>query len=147
MFGLSLLNDPSQNRSNYKLIVGCGRLGASLASQLSASGQSVVIIDQNKAAFKKLSIDYSGFKIIGNAVETNVLEEAYIKQASHVFAFTTHDATNLMVAQVAQEIYGIRNVVARLHDPAHDTVYTDLGIDTISPTRLSVDAILSKTEI
>jgi trk system potassium uptake protein len=133
--------------SNYIIIVGCGRLGCMLASQLCGAGKSVVTIDRNPKAFDNLSIDFSGYKIVGDAVEVSVLHEAEIKKAGTVFAVTTKDSTNLMVAQVASEIFGVPNVVARVYDPKRETVYREFGIQTISPTQLSAAAFLQRIPV
>ena len=124
------------------VIVGCGRLGGVLANQLSGMGHSLVIIDRRKSAFDKLSADFSGYKIIGDAVEMQVLHEARIQDADYLFAVTTADNANLMVAQVAKEVFGVPNVVARVYDPAREAIYARFGIQTISPTKLSADAYL-----
>jgi trk system potassium uptake protein TrkA len=129
-------------QSNYIVIVGCGRLGGALANQLSKSGQKVVVIDQRESAFDKLAVDFSGFKLVGDAVELHILKEAKIHQADSLFATTTSDNTNLMVAQVAKTVFNIPHVVARVFDPDREAVYGDFGIQTISPTKLSTEAFL-----
>lgn len=129
------------NRQQY-LIVGCGRLGSVLANQLSTNGHHVIIVDRRKKAFEKLSPEFSGFEVLGSAVELDVLRQAKIDQADIVFAVTTEDNTNLMVAQIAQRIFHIKNVVARVFDPKREAYYQELGIKTISPTQLSSQAFL-----
>ena len=124
------------------VIVGCGRLGGVLANQLSGIGHNLVVIDRRKTAFDKLSADFSGFKIIGDAVELQVLHEANIQDADYLFAATTTDNANLMVAQVAREVFNIPHVVARVYDPAREAIYARFGIQTISPTKLSGDAFM-----
>lgn len=124
------------------VIVGCGRLGSTLANQLSAVGHRVVIIDRDEAAFDKLSAEFSGFRVVADAVEFHTLKEARISQADGLFATTTEDNINLMVAQVAAKIFQIRLVVARVYDPVRESMYQDFGIKTISPTQLSVESFL-----
>jgi trk system potassium uptake protein TrkA len=130
------------SRSHHIVIVGCGRLGGALANYLSKQGNRVVVIDQRESAFDKLSVDFSGFKLIGDAVELHTLREAHIDQADTLFATTTSDNTNLMVAQVGKTVFGIARVVARVFDPAREAIYRDFGIETISPTKLSTEAFL-----
>lgn len=129
-------------QSNHIVIVGCGRLGGALANQLSKSGHKVVVIDQRESAFDKLAVDFSGFRLIGDAIELHILKEAKIHQADSLFATTTSDNTNLMVAQVAKTVFNIPRVVARVFDPDREAVYGDFGIETISPTKLSTEAFL-----
>lgn len=122
------------------VVVGCGRLGGSLANDLSADGHRVVVIDSREQAFEKLSAAFSGFQIAGNAVELQTLKEAQIEKADVLFATTTEDNTNLMVAQVAKVIFNVPLVVARVFDMHRESIYQEFGIDTISPTKLSAEA-------
>lgn len=129
-------------QSKHIVIVGCGRLGGALANQLSKAGHRVVVIDQREMAFDKLSVDFSGFKLIGDAAELHTLQEARIDQADCLFATTTSDNVNLMVAQIASSVFNIPRVVARVFDPAREEIYRSFGIEIISPTKLSTDAFL-----
>ncbi len=124
------------------VIVGCGRLGGLLANQLSEAGNAVVIVDRSSARFDKLSINFTGFKVVGDAVELHVLQEANVDQADCLFATTSHDNTNLMVAQVARTLFNVPRVVARVFDPRREAIYRQFGIQTISPTKLSADAFI-----
>lgn len=131
------------SQSKQVVIVGCGRLGSVLANHLSRAGHRVIVIDQRESTFDKLSVDFSGFKLIGNAVELHTLQEAKIEQADCLFATTTSDNTNLMVAQVAKNVFHIPRVVARVFDPTREQIYQGFGIETISPTRLATSAFLT----
>jgi trk system potassium uptake protein TrkA len=127
----------------YVIIVGCGRLGSMLANQLSSLGSSVVVIDRDEAAFKNLSTEFSGFQVLGDAVELSVLQRAKIDRADCLLAVTRHDNLNLMVAQVAKSVFGVSKVRARVFDPKREQVYSQFGIETICPTKLSADLFLS----
>jgi trk system potassium uptake protein TrkA len=124
------------------VIVGCGRLGGLLANQLSTQGHSVVVIDRYELAFDELSPNFSGFRIVGDAVEYNVMKLARVEEADYLFAVTMEDNTNLMVAQVARTVFNVPNVVARVYDPARETIYKGFNIQTISPTQLSAAMFL-----
>lgn len=128
--------------SSYIIIVGCGRLGGLLANQLSADGHRLVVIDEREAAFDKLSTEFSGFRITGDASELAVLRQAHSEQADYLFAITTQDNVNLMVAQIARKIFNVPKVVARVYDPAREMIYREFGIETISPTKLSSDSFM-----
>lgn len=144
---MKLLSNKQRNE-NYTIIIGCGRLGANLANTLSDGGEDVLIIDKNKDAFRKLSPSYGGLSLIGDATDLDVLQEAQISNASAVVAVTNNDNANIMVAQIACEMFHIERVIARLYDPEREYVYREFGIDTICPAVLSVkeiDKILSKT--
>jgi trk system potassium uptake protein TrkA len=134
----------------YTIVIGCGRLGANLANTLSDKGGNVLIIDKNNDAFRKLSPSYGGLSIIGDAMDIDILQEAQINKASVVVAVTNSDNANIMVAQIARELFYIQRVIARLYDPDRECVYRELGIDTICPAILSakeIDKILTGTGI
>jgi trk system potassium uptake protein TrkA len=133
---------PNPMASKHIIIVGCGRLGGSLANQLSAAGHSIVVIDRKPASFDKLSVDFSGYKTLGDAVELHILQQARVGDADCLFATTTADNTNLMVAQVAKTIFNVPQVIARVFDPAREALYREFGIETISPVKLSAQAFI-----
>jgi trk system potassium uptake protein TrkA len=127
-------------REQYIIIVGCGRLGALLANQLSRAGHSLVVIDRRQEAFAKLSSEFSGFQLHNDAAELDVLRLAKIDRADCLLATTDNDNLNLMVAQIARFVFNVSTVIARVYDPAYETIYHELGIEVVSPTQLSGDA-------
>jgi trk system potassium uptake protein TrkA len=129
--------------SLYIVIVGCGRLGAHLANQLSRAGHSVVVIDRKEATFNDLSPDFSGFRVEGDATQVAVLKEAKLKRADVFFAATHEDNVNLMVAQVARKVFNVPHVLARVFDPRREQVFDRLGIETICPTSVGAEMFLS----
>lgn len=130
-------------KSKYIIIVGCGRLGSRLANILSNKGNYVVVIDKDERTFSDLSPDFSGFRVTGNAAELSVLSGAKLDKAEILIAATHSDNLNLMVAQVARNVFNVPHVLARLFDPNRDEVYAELGIDTICPTVAAADMFLS----
>jgi trk system potassium uptake protein TrkA len=139
----------SSKSEGYTIIVGCGRLGANLANRLSEEDASVLIIDSNPDAFRKLSPAYSGLTMVGDATSLDVLQDSEIENATAVVSVTNNDNTNIMVAQIAKELFGIEHVIARLFDPERECVYQEFGIDTISPAVLSmkeIDKLLNRYE-
>lgn len=144
---MKLLMDKKADE-NYTIVIGCGRLGANLANTLSDEGGNVLIIDKSKDAFRKLSPSFGGLSITGDATDLDVLQDAQIDKASVVVAVTNSDNANIMVAQIARELFQIKRVIARLYDPERECVYREFGIDTICPAILSakeIDKILSET--
>ncbi len=127
----------------YIIVVGCGRLGSILASQLSRLGNNVVVVDRDEGAFKNLSVEFSGFQVTGDAAELAVLRRAGIEKADCLLATTRHDNVNLMVAQVAKAVFGVSKVIARVFDPTRKVVFEQFGIETICPTLLSADTLLA----
>lgn len=128
----------------YVVIVGCGRLGSRVASELSGAGHSVVVVDRNEATFGKLSWEFGGFRVEGDATEMETLRSAKVGRADLVIAATREDNVNLFVAQVARRVFGVERVVARLHDPARQPVFAALGVETICPTLTAVEAFLAR---
>lgn len=127
--------------NNYTIIVGCGRLGANLANELSNEGDNVLIMDGNKNAFRRLAPNFGGLSVVGDGTDLDKLREARIESASAVIAVTNHDNTNIMVAQIARDMFGVGRVIARLYDPECESVYNKLGISTICPSALSAKEI------
>ncbi len=130
-----------KTNKDYTIIVGCGRLGASLADRLSDQGSNVLVIDEQEKSFRKLSPDFGGMVIQGDATEFSVLKRAEIGKATSVIAVTNHDNTNVMIAQIAKEMFHIDNVIARLYDPDRECVYRELEINTICPVVLSTSKV------
>lgn len=141
------LFEPKKN-GGYTIIVGCGRLGASLANELSNDGDNVLIMDGNQNAFRRLASNFGGLTVVADGTDLDKLKEAGIENASAVIAVTNHDNTNIMVAQIARDLFGVERVIARLYDPECETVYRQLGISTICPSVLSakeIDKMLEET--
>ena len=133
--------------SGYTVIIGCGRLGASLANAISDKEASVMMVDRDERAFRKLGTAYGGLTLTGDATDIAVLRSAEIERADTVVSVTNDDNTNIMVAQIACNVYHIPNVICRLYDPEREIVYKEFGIDTICPTVLStreIDRLLGK---
>ena len=135
--------------SGYTVIIGCGRLGASLANAISDKDASVMIVDRDERAFRKLGTSYGGLTLTGDATDIAVLRSAEIERADTVVSVTNDDNTNIMVAQIARNVYHIPNVICRLYDPEREIVYKEFGIDTICPTVLStreIDRLLGRAK-
>ncbi|MDR2421274.1 MAG: TrkA family potassium uptake protein [Oscillospiraceae bacterium] len=136
----NLRKTPKPDKS-FTIVVGCGRLGAHIASELAEAGNGVVIIDSNREAFRKLAPSFDGIALTGDATEIDVLEEAGLGDASALIAVTERDNTNIMIAEMARVLYDVPRVIARLYDPDKECVYQELGIGTISPVLLSTKEI------
>lgn len=128
--------------NRYIVIVGCGRLGSYLANRLSRDGHAVVVIDRHDATFNDLSPAFSGFRVSGDATQMAILKEAKLNQADVLIATTREDNVNLMVAQVARQVFGVPHVLARVYDPKRETVYSQLDIQTICPTSVAAEMFL-----
>ena len=131
----------TKKQDAYTVIIGCGRLGANLANTLSNEGENVLIMDSNNSSFRRLASNFGGLTVVGDGTDFNKLREAKVGSASAVIAVTNDDNTNIMVAQIARDIFKVKRVVARLYDPECETVYQEFGIDTICPSLLSAKEI------
>ena len=118
------------------MIVGCGRVGAALALRLVGEGHTVTIVDQNVSAFNRLGEGFPGEMVVGNGLEEGTLVRAGIDRADCFASLTQGDNRNLMMAQVARHIFGVRRVITRLHDPIRAEVYRELGLETFCSTTI-----------
>ena len=116
------------------IIIGCGRVGARLASLLSSSGHSVVVIDKNPEAFERLEPSFKGKTIEGVGFDRKTLLDAGIEQADALAAVTNGDNSNVVVASIAAQDFHVPRVVARINDPVRAEIFPKLGITTISST-------------
>lgn len=132
------------SKSQFVVIVGCGRLGSFLANALSKQGHNVVVLDKREEAFSELSAEFSGFRVVGDAVESETLRKAKTAEADFFIAAAEEDNVNLMVAQVAKEVFKVKRVIARVADPAREQAYRQLAIETVSPTTLAGNLIVEK---
>ncbi|MFN4190041.1 MAG: potassium channel family protein [Pseudothermotoga sp.] len=130
----------------YIIIVGCGKIGSIVASQMSASGNNVVVIDNREEAFDNLSEEFTGFKVLGDATEIVHLKETKIERANVVLALTGDDNTNFMVSTVAKQYFGVKEVIARVNDPDNEKIFEEFDIEVISPTALVAEKIIQRVD-
>lgn len=137
----------SSNGAPLKIVIlGCGRVGSTLARQLSLDGHSVVIIDLTKDAFRRLGTKFQGQRVVGTGLELETLRKAGAAEADVFIAVTQGDNTNIMAAQVAREVFSIDQVIARIYDPIRAQAYRDLGINTLCTTTLAAAVIRSSLQ-
>ena len=123
------------------IILGCGRVGAYLARRLGEEGHRVTVIDKDSATFARLGPGFVGDTLVGTGIDEDVLRRAGIEQADAFVAVTNWDNTNVMAAQVAKEIFGVRRVICRIYDHLREEIYRDLGVETVCPTLMSANRI------
>ena len=130
------------------VILGCGRVGALLATMLDRDGHTVSVIDQVNASFQRLPGEFGGSEFVGNGVDEEVLLRAGIKEADAFIAVTNGDNRNIMASQMARDIFKVKQVICRIYDPIREETYRTLGLDTFCPTVIGAqrlfDAILDK---
>lgn len=123
------------------LIVGCGRVGSTLAKLLDADNNEVIVVDENPSAFKRLGQKFKGHVVVGTGIDYDVLKRAGAQTADGFIAVTNGDNRNVMAALIAQRMFNIKKVVARIYDPTRGMMYRDLGIETVCPTTVGAKMI------
>ena len=123
------------------VIVGCGRVGAELATTFDGAGHDVVVLDLRTDAFDRLPSSFRGSAVRGDGTDEDVLERAGTRGVDVFIAMTEGDNRNVMAAQLAHEAFDVRRVIAKINDPVRAEAYADLGIATLCRTNLMSDAI------
>src|SRR5438067_7851340 len=123
------------------LIIGCGRVGSTVAKRLASEGWAVTAVDEKEGALARLGEDWTGGFVVGHGMDTDVLREAGIDDADAVVVATDGDNTNIVIGQVAQKRFGIDCTVVRILDPARAEFYRERGLRTICPTSTAIDAL------
>jgi len=126
------------------VIMGCGRVGSTLAHILEDRGCSVAVIDQDPEAFRRLGSSFKGKKVTGIGFDQTVLEQAGIREAAAFAAVSSGDNSNVIAARVARESFGVERVAARIYDPRRAEVYQRLGIPTVGTVRWTADQMLRR---
>ena len=134
-------------KKNKSVVIGSGRLGASIAAMLSNAGNDVLIIDKDGSSFRKLSDTYSGYDVIGDATDLSILEnEALIKEAKEVIITTDSDNINLFIAHLCFYLYDVPNIYARFSDNDKGKLIVNTTIKAIYPFILSIDEFMTMRE-
>jgi trk system potassium uptake protein len=126
----------------YVVIMGCGRVGSSLARALVRIGHEVAVIDRDQSAFRRLGADFPGERVLGVGFDRDVLTRAGIERAGAFAAVSSGDNSNIISARVAREMFGVERVVARIYDAKRAAVYERLGIPTIATVPWTTDRFL-----
>jgi trk system potassium uptake protein TrkA len=128
----------------HVVIMGCGRVGSTIAHSLETAGHSVAVVDQDGRAFRRLGPDFRGRQVTGVGFDRDTLMEAGIEEAAAFAAVSSGDNSNIISARVARETFGVENVVARIYDPKRAEVYARLGIPTVATVRWTADEMLRR---
>jgi trk/ktr system potassium uptake protein len=124
------------------LIIGCGRVGSSIALQLQREGWDVTVVDENEDALARLGEHWPGTFIVGQGIDVDVLRDAGIEDADAVVAATDGDNSNILIGQVAQKRFDIACVVIRILDPARADFYSERGLRVVCPTKTAIDTLM-----
>ncbi|MDG4770022.1 MULTISPECIES: potassium channel family protein [Micromonosporaceae] len=126
----------------HVVIMGCGRVGSTLAHNLEDRGHSVAVIDKDANAFRRLPNDFAGTRVTGSGYDRDVLQSAGIEQADAFAAVSSGDNSNIISARLARETFGVSRVAARIYDQRRAEVYERLGIPTVATVRWTADRML-----
>lgn len=116
------------------VIMGCGRVGSTLAAMLDSDGHDVTILDINADAFRRLPPSFKGKRHVGNGIDMDVQARIGVGEADAFISVTQGDNRNVMAAQMAKHLFGVPRVLCRIYDPIREQIYRELGLETISPT-------------
>ena len=126
------------------VIIGCGKLGSNLAKELSDEGNDICIIDRNGDKLNALGTGFNGQRIKGIEFDSDKLIEAGLNQADVLFAVTSDDNINITVSLIAEKIFHVPNIIARVNNPQKNDIYDQLGIDTINPIQYEIEMLKNK---
>ena len=126
------------------VIMGCGRVGSTLAHSLEGLGHDVAVVDQDETAFRRLGASFEGRRVTGVGFDRDTQLEAGIEQAHAFAAVSSGDNSNILAARVARETFGVENVVARIYDPGRAEIYQRLGIPTVATVRWTSDQMMRR---
>ena len=126
------------------VIMGCGRVGAQLATLLDTEGHKVTVVDRDDHSFRRLPNDFRGTALMGDGTDEETLKKADIVSADAFVAVTEGDNRNVMAAQIARYIFNVPKVVCRIYDPLRKDIYETLGLEAISPTTVFAQLLKEK---
>ena len=128
----------------HVVVVGCGRVGSSLALQLTEAGHTVAVIDRKPESFERLGTGFTGITIAGIGFDRDRLTEAGIERADALASVTNGDNSNILIARVARETFGVERVVARIYDPKRAAIYQRLGIAAVATVAWTTERVLRR---
>ncbi len=127
------------------IICGAGRVGFTIAKQLSEQGHSITVIDQSSEDIQKIDDSLDVKAIVGKATYPTILEKANASEADMIIAVTRNDEINMVICQIAFSIFNIPKKIARIRsqdylNPKFTTVYNkeNLPIDVIISPELEI---------
>ena len=126
------------------VILGCGRVGATLANALEDMGHQVSVIDQDPDSFRRLGPTFEGRTVTGVGFDPDVLRRAGIEKAHAFAAVSSGDNSNIIATRVAREEFGVDNVAARIYDQGRAEVFERLGIPTVATVGWTADQLIRR---
>lgn len=133
-------------KRNKFIVIGSGRLGANIATKMSEEGEDVIIIDAKDDSFRKLQESFSGYEVVGDATDLQLLENAYIKHAKTVVITTDSDNVNIYLAHICYYVYNVPKIFVRLADTDKGRLLEGTYIKAIYPFLLSLNEFMTMNE-
>lgn len=127
----------------YVIVVGGGKVGFGLTKQLLEQEHEVTLIEQDRRGFARVERELEHVAQLGDGSQPWVLERAGIRRADLMVAVTGDDEDNILICQMARELYGVERVIARCNHPNNLETFRLLGIE---PTVSATDLILGLIE-
>ena len=124
---------------NKTLIIGCGRLGSSMANKCSLEGKNIIVLDKTADAFDRLSDTFGGYTMVGDVTDLTFLEESFIGSAKEVIITTGDDNVNIFLAHIARKLYDVPEIYVRLDNPENEVLLKGMSVKAIFPFELSFD--------
>jgi trk system potassium uptake protein TrkA len=128
------------------LVIGCGRVGSSVAKQLAGDGWDVTCVDEDETALARLGAWRGGF-LPGHGMDVDVLERAGVSEADAAVVATNGDNTNIVVGQVLRARWRIPRVIVRILDPARAEFFAQRGMVTVCPTKTAIAEIVDHVQV
>lgn len=122
--------------------MGCGRVGALVATALWEEGHQVVVLDANHESLRRLPEDLQQEAIVGDGTLEEDLRKGGIENTDAFVAVSTGDTANVLAAQMAKHVFQVNKVICRIDDTARYEIYTELGLRAVSSTQLLSNLIL-----
>ena len=120
------------------IVIGCGRVGSTIAKRFASEGWDVTAVDENESALSRLGENWTGGFVRGHGMDNAVLREAGIEDADAVVVATDGDNSNIVIGQMAQQQFGVGTVVVRILDPARAEFYSSRGLNVVCPTASTI---------
>ena len=127
----------------YIVIAGGGMVGSYLAQVLLRSGHEVAVIEGNLKASDYLSVMLEGNYLVihGDGCDSRFQEDAGVRGADVFVATTGKDDNNLVACEIAQRVFHVPRVVARVNNPKNLRIFQEVGIECVSSTTLIANLI------
>lgn len=129
------------------IVIGCGRVGSTVAKTLAGEGWEVTAVDESESALARLGERWQGGFVIGHGMDVPTLRKAGVEEADAVVIATDGDNTNIVVAQIAQKMFEVDTVVVRLLDPARADFYAERGLDVVCPTKTAYETLTERVRV